>query len=163
MRRSRRSAQVPPIAGGESEARRPDFNVHFVDFAGFQLLRFVVRVPGLPFGGAHGPVAFRHALCAAHREGGSSTRIPVLAITCFALARSDLRKSANSAGELPTASKACTFRNCSSKRGLRSALTNSALRRSTTGRGVRAGAKTPNQFCSRGSDPCSASVDTSGR
>src|SRR5439155_15377590 len=38
-------------AGGKREARRPDFEIHFHDLARLQLLRFVVRVPRLPFGG----------------------------------------------------------------------------------------------------------------
>src|SRR4249920_3453323 len=46
--------ECEPVAGRKREARRPDLEVHFVDFTGFQLLRFVVRVPGLPFGGAPG-------------------------------------------------------------------------------------------------------------
>src|SRR6266699_4905307 len=37
---------------GKRKARRPDLDVHAVDFTGSQLLRLVVRVPGLPFGGA---------------------------------------------------------------------------------------------------------------
>src|SRR5882672_8044991 len=40
------------VACGKREARRPDFEVDFVNLAGFQLLRLVVRMPGLPFGRA---------------------------------------------------------------------------------------------------------------
>src|SRR5437879_13773046 len=40
------------VAGRERKARRPDFEVDFVNLAGFQLLRLVVRMPGLPFGRA---------------------------------------------------------------------------------------------------------------
>src|SRR5437867_4284682 len=40
------------VAGRERKARRPDLEVDFVNLAGFQLLRLVVRMPRLPFGRA---------------------------------------------------------------------------------------------------------------
>src|SRR5262245_28565983 len=70
------------VAGGERRASRPDLEVDFGDFSRFQLLRLVVRVPGLEFGRAQGiELPLRHAQPALrHRrprlDGGEERDLP---------------------------------------------------------------------------------------